>query len=167
MQLNFTGSVDILHFALPFVPKQATSRLVFISSVAGCIGVPFRTYYCASKWALHGFAGALRQELTHAYGPAAPKVVVQCPPEVKSELNTGGRLEFGAGTPAESLPSTQVPTDVAVQLLIRGIAAGERYTHFSRMSSVLHALYTCLGGVIDGLVMKTVLKNHKTNGQGR
>jgi dehydrogenase/reductase SDR family member 7B len=34
-----------------------------LSSVSGIVGVPFRTAYCASKFAVQGFFEALRNEL--------------------------------------------------------------------------------------------------------
>merc|ERR1712048_391551 len=100
LKVNLMGAANLLHFALPAVPKHKDSRIVAISSVAGVVGVPFRTFYCMSKWGLHGFCNSLRTELLEAYGDNAPMVIVFCPPEVDTDLNTG-RLTFGAGKPAE------------------------------------------------------------------
>lgn len=166
MDLNVMGCVNILHYALPSLAKRATSRVVFVSSVAGLIGVPLRTMYCASKWAVVGLANALRIELADAHGTNAPKVVVTCPPEVKSDLNTG-RLTFGAGHPAESLPSAQMETAPAVAHLLAGIGAAPRLQHFNAKSSVLAPLYGFLPGLIDGMVLKMIKKTHDMKGQGR
>lgn len=40
--------------------------LAFISSVAGKVGVPMRTAYCAAKFGLAGYADALRSELSQS-----------------------------------------------------------------------------------------------------
>lgn len=54
LNLNVMGVANVLHYAIPHIPKQSSSRIVVISSVAGLVGVPFRTLYCASKWAATG-----------------------------------------------------------------------------------------------------------------
>lgn len=62
MRINFWGSVWTTHAALPWL-KQSRGRLVAVSSLAGLIGVPGRTAYSASKFAMTGFFEALRAEL--------------------------------------------------------------------------------------------------------
>src|SRR5437899_11533361 len=42
---------------------QQTGHFVFLSSVAGKLGVALLTAYCSSKWAVRGFSIALRIEL--------------------------------------------------------------------------------------------------------
>ena len=51
--------------------------------------------------------------------------------------------------------------------MLQSIAAADRVTHFKTMSKVMHALYVALSSTIDKMVLKMVLKTHKTNGQGR
>lgn len=166
MQLNVTGVYNVLHYALPHVTKAASSRLVFVSSVAGTLGVPLRTIYCASKWAVNGLAAALRVELADAYGAAAPAVVVTCPPEVRSDLN-GNRLQFGAGTPAESMQHVLLPTEPSVAKMLDGVARAERTHFFSTQGALVGKLYALLGAKIDKVVAKAIKKTHVMNGQGR
>lgn len=94
LSLNVMGVANVLHYAFPFIPKVRGSRIVVISSIAGAIGVPFRTLYCASKWAVNGFCASLRTELEEAYGENAPKVVVSCPPEVDGDGFFGVFVSF-------------------------------------------------------------------------
>lgn len=166
LAVNVTGVLNILHFALPAVPKVADSRICFVGSVSGVAGVPLRSVYCATKWAVNGFANALRVELLDAYGARSPKVVTLNPPEVESELN-GSRLAFGAGTPAESLASTIRPTDKSVAHMLRGITAGARVQYFSTVHALLACLYNVFPSLIDRIVLATVKKTHAMNGQGR
>jgi NAD(P)-dependent dehydrogenase (short-subunit alcohol dehydrogenase family) len=65
MQINLWGSVWCTHAALPYL-KARKGRIVAVSSLAGLIGVPGRTAYSASKFAMTGFFEALRAELVHA-----------------------------------------------------------------------------------------------------
>lgn len=61
MNTNFWGSVYCTHYALPHVLKTRGS-VVGISSIAGIKGLPGRTGYSASKFAMDGFLEALRIE---------------------------------------------------------------------------------------------------------
>ena len=62
MDVNFWGSVYCTKKALPEIIKNK-GTVVGISSVAGFRGLPGRTGYSASKFALHGFLEALRTEI--------------------------------------------------------------------------------------------------------
>ncbi|HZU70373.1 MAG TPA: SDR family oxidoreductase [Ktedonobacteraceae bacterium] len=62
MNINFMGTYICTHAALPYMRQQGAGHFVFLSSVAGKLGVPFLSGYCASKWAVRGFASALRAE---------------------------------------------------------------------------------------------------------
>ena len=62
MQVNYLGSVYCTKFALPHL-IQAKGQIVALSSVAGLTGVPTRTGYAASKFAMIGFFESLRIEL--------------------------------------------------------------------------------------------------------
>jgi short-subunit dehydrogenase len=63
MRVNFLPSVALVRFALPHL-KKTRGLIVGVSSMAGKTGVPARTAYCASKFALGGFFEALRIELS-------------------------------------------------------------------------------------------------------
>ncbi|HLO57603.1 MAG TPA: SDR family oxidoreductase [Bacteroidales bacterium] len=59
--VNFWGAVICTKYALPYLIEQHGS-VVGVSSVAGFVGLPGRTGYSASKYALHGFLETLRIE---------------------------------------------------------------------------------------------------------
>ncbi len=61
MDTNFWGTVYCTKYALPHLLKQKGS-VVAISSVAGIKGLPARTGYSASKFAINGFMDSLRIE---------------------------------------------------------------------------------------------------------
>jgi short-subunit dehydrogenase len=62
METNFWGTVYATKAALPYVTRSKGS-IVGISSVAGFKGLPGRTAYSASKFAMEGFLDALSLEL--------------------------------------------------------------------------------------------------------
>lgn len=61
MDTNFWGTVYCTKFALPYV-LEAKGSIIGISSIAGYIGLPGRTGYSASKFAIHGFLKTVRVE---------------------------------------------------------------------------------------------------------
>ncbi len=61
MDVNFWGTVNCCKYALPYLQK-AKGSIVGISSVAGLHGLPGRTGYSASKYAMTGFLETLRIE---------------------------------------------------------------------------------------------------------
>lgn len=65
MEINFLGAVYCTKFALPSI-LQHHGTIVGVSSTAGYRGLPGRTAYSASKFALQGWLEALRTELLHS-----------------------------------------------------------------------------------------------------
>lgn len=61
MDVNFWGTVYCTKYALPHIVKNRGS-IVGVSSTAGFHGLPGRTGYSASKFAMHGFLETLRIE---------------------------------------------------------------------------------------------------------
>lgn len=61
MDVNFWGAVYCTKYALPYI-QSSRGSIVGISSVAGLHGLPCRTGYSASKYALQGFLDTLRVE---------------------------------------------------------------------------------------------------------
>ncbi len=62
MDINFWGTVYCTKFCLPHIAKNNGS-IVAVSSIAGFRGLPGRTGYSASKFAVNGFMESLRTEL--------------------------------------------------------------------------------------------------------
>jgi short-subunit dehydrogenase len=61
MDVNFWGTVYCTKYALPYL-LMAKGSLIGVSSVAGFHGLPGRTGYSASKFAIHGFLETIRIE---------------------------------------------------------------------------------------------------------
>jgi len=61
MAINFFGTVYCTKYALPYL-LEAKGSVVGVSSIAGYVGLPARTGYSASKYAMQGFLDALRTE---------------------------------------------------------------------------------------------------------
>lgn len=74
MDINFWGTVYSTKYALPYI-KAGKGSIIGISSIAGYRGLPARTGYSASKFAMHGFLETLRTEMLHQ----GVHVMVACP----------------------------------------------------------------------------------------
>ena len=62
MEINFWGTVYCTKFALEYIIKNK-GTIVGVSSIAGYRGLPGRSGYSASKYAVNGWLEALRTEL--------------------------------------------------------------------------------------------------------
>lgn len=83
MEVNFLGVVALTKAVLPHFLSRKTGQFIAISSIAGKIGTPWRSGYCASKHALVGFCDALRAEVT----PQGIGVLVVYPGYIKTNIS--------------------------------------------------------------------------------
>jgi short-subunit dehydrogenase len=81
-QINVLGSRAVARAFLPDMVNNGKGQLCFVGSLGGLISTYGYSAYSASKFAVVGMAGALRQEL-HASGVG---VSVLCPPEVDTPM---------------------------------------------------------------------------------
>ena len=63
METNFFGALALTRALLPTFRAQRRGRIVLISSQAALAGQPGNAVYCASKWALEGWAESLAYEV--------------------------------------------------------------------------------------------------------
>ncbi|MHC1707672.1 MAG: SDR family oxidoreductase [Bacteroidales bacterium] len=91
MQVNFWGAVYCTKYALPWLLNSKGS-VVGVSSIAGYKGLPGRTGYSASKFALQGFLETLRIEnLKNNL-----HVLIACPGFTASNIRNTARSKDGS-----------------------------------------------------------------------
>jgi NAD(P)-dependent dehydrogenase (short-subunit alcohol dehydrogenase family) len=61
-ETNFWGAVRVVHDALPKL-RERGGRVVLMSSIGGILGIPYQSFYSASKFALEGYAESLAYEV--------------------------------------------------------------------------------------------------------
>jgi len=93
MDVNFWGAVYLTKYALPYL-LQSQGSVIGVSSIAGFKGLPARTGYSSSKFALQGFLESLRNE-NHKTGL---HVLIACPGYTESNirktaLNANGEIQ--------------------------------------------------------------------------
>ena len=80
MDVNFMGAVRLIQAILPQLRKQQSGRIIFTSSVAAQLAVPYQSFYSASKAAINALALALANEVR----PFGIKVSVMMPGDVST-----------------------------------------------------------------------------------
>lgn len=63
MEVDVLGQIALTKAVLPVMLEQGEGHLAVTASVAGKVGAPLRTGYCAAKHAVMGFFDALRTEV--------------------------------------------------------------------------------------------------------
>jgi NAD(P)-dependent dehydrogenase (short-subunit alcohol dehydrogenase family) len=93
MDINFFGTLYATQAALPYL-KQTRGSIIGISSIAGYRGLPVRSGYSASKFAMNGFLEALRTELL----PDGVHVLTACPGFTASNIRFSSLDKNGQAT---------------------------------------------------------------------
>ena len=83
MEIDFLAPLRLTQLVLPHMIARRSGRIAIVSSVAGKLGVPLRTGYCAAKHACVGYFEALRAEVETAYGVG---VTVVLPGSVRTSV---------------------------------------------------------------------------------
>ena len=122
MRINHWGSVWCTHAALPEL-KKARGRIVAVASLAGLIGVPGRTAYSGTKFAMVGFFEALRTELVDT----GVSVTIAYPGVVATQTRYRG---FGADGQAAGKSGLDergaMSVETCARLIVEGTAARRR-----------------------------------------
>lgn len=114
MDVNYWGAVYCTKAALPELLKNKGS-LVAVSSVTGFKGLPGRTGYASSKFAMNGLFESLRME----YMSRGLHTLIACPGFTASNIRFNARLADGSeqgDTPLDE-QKTDKPEDVALDIL--------------------------------------------------
>lgn len=121
--VDLMAPIALTQALLARMVARRAGRIVMISSVAGKVGVPMRTAYCAAKFGLIGYADALRAE-TAAHGLS---VHVVTPGSVRTDVSRNALTADGSarGESDRAIENGLDPDAVAAEMLDR-IAAGER-----------------------------------------
>jgi len=82
MEANFFGVLELTKALLPVFRAKRAGRIVLVSSEAAFMGQPANSIYCASKWALEGWAESLAYDLE----PFGIKVILIEPGPYRTQI---------------------------------------------------------------------------------
>lgn len=132
MDVNFWGTVYCTKFALPEILKTK-GTIVAVSSIAGYRGLPGRTGYSASKFAMNGFIESLRTELLKT----GVHVMLACPGFTSSNIRVAALAKNGDSHGETSMEEGKMMSAEEVAARIsNGIAAKKRTLVMTRQGKL-------------------------------
>ncbi len=154
MAINFWGTVYCTKYALPFILENKGS-IVGVSSIAGIKGLPARTGYSASKFAMHGFLESLRLENLKT----GLHVLVACPGYTASNIRNTALNNSGSSQAESPYDESKLmqPETVAKEIF-KAIEKRKNYIYLTFQGKVTYFLSKFFPKLLDKLVYKTVAK---------
>lgn len=154
MDVNFWGTVNCTKYALPWLQKSRGS-LVGISSVAGIHGLPGRTGYSASKYAMTGFLDTIRVENLKK----GLHVMTACPGFTASNVRFSALTADGTqqGETPRNEAKMMTPEQVA-HIVARGIHRRKRLCLMEWEGRGTHLLKKFFPALVDRLFYAAMAK---------
>jgi short-subunit dehydrogenase len=149
MKVNHWGAVWCTHAALPHL-KASGGRIVAVNSLAGLVGVPGRTAYSATKFAMTGFFEALRVELKHA----GVSVTTAYPGVVATQIRHRGYNAKGEPAGASGLKEDDaMPIEECARLIIDGMMRRRREVVMSARGKLGRFLKLLAPGLVENMAL--------------
>lgn len=155
--VNFFGALNITKAVLPQMRAQKSGRILYTSSVAAPLSVPYQSFYSASKAAINAMALALQNEVR----PFGIRIGCLLPGDVQTGF-TDARRKSSAGSEVYTLAEQAV---AAMEKDERGGLSPDQMARlFYRMATRRYLpVYTVGGGLykifclLDKLLPKTLV----------
>lgn len=157
MKVNLWGSVWCTHAALPHL-VAAKGSIVAVSSLAGLVGVPGRTAYSASKFAMTGFFEALRAELKSS----GVSVTTAFPGVVATEIRYRGYNARGEAAGSSGLKEEgAMSVEECARLIIAGMTERRREVVMTAKGKFGRFAKLIVPGVVEGMTLAALKENVK------
>lgn len=124
INVDLIAPIWLTQLCLPRMAEAGGAQIIAISSVAGRIGAPLRTAYCAAKHGLIGYMDSLRTEVELAHNI---KVLNVLPGSVSTNVDVNALSADGSdhGKRDENIQKGDDPMDCAAAIYA-AMQAGER-----------------------------------------
>jgi short-subunit dehydrogenase len=154
MDVNFWGTVYCTKHALPELLKTKGS-IVGVSSIAGYKGLPGRSGYSASKFAMNGFLDALRVENLKT----GVHIMTACPGFTSSNIRNAALNKTGEKQRESTLNEQKMmsPDEVA-RKIADGVEARTRTLVMTGEGKLAVMLSKLIPGILDKLVYNKFTK---------
>ncbi|WP_183557661.1 SDR family oxidoreductase [Mucilaginibacter sp. SP1R1] len=154
MDVNFWGTVYCTKYALPEIIKTQGS-VVGVSSIAGYKGLPGRTGYSASKFAMNGFLDSLRVENLKT----GVHVLTACPGFTASNIRNTALAKDGSQQGESSMHEEKMMTsDEVARIIADGIENRSRTLIMTGQGKLTVGLSKFLPAFLDKMVYKVFSK---------
>lgn len=155
MRINHWGAVWCTHAALPHL-KRTKGRIVAVASLAGLVGVPGRTAYSGSKFAMVGFFEALRTELVDD----GVSVTLAYPGVVATETRRRGFDAKGQAAGTSGLDERgAMSVEECARLIVDGSAARRRDIVMTARGKLGRWLKLAAPGVVDRMAIAALKRD--------
>lgn len=152
MRINHWGAVWCTHAALSPL-KASRGRIVAVASLAGLVGVPGRTAYSGSKFAMVGFFEALRTELAET----GVSVTIAYPGVVATETRRRGFDARGLPAGRSGLDERgAMRVDACAGSILAGLLARRRDIVMTAQGRLGRWLKLIAPGLVDRLALKAL-----------
>ena len=154
MDINFMGTVYATRYALPHILKTRGS-IVGISSIAGYKGLPVRSGYSASKFAMNGFLEAIRIELRYS----GVHVLTACPGFTTSNIRFSAFDSQGEAT-GETVreEESMMSAEECAGHILNAVQQRKRELILTGQGKLVVFLNKWLPGLIDKLTYNALAK---------
>jgi short-subunit dehydrogenase len=157
MRVNLWGSVWCTHAALPHL-KAARGSIVAVSSLAGLVGVPGRSAYGATKFAMTGFFESLRAELKGA----GVSVTTAYPGVVATRIRHRGFNAEGKELGVSSLKEDDaMPVEECARLIVDGMNGRKREVVMTAKGKLGRVLKLFFPAMIENMALAAVKDDAK------
>ena len=154
MDVNFWGTVYCTKYALPEILKTKGS-IVGVSSIAGYKGLPGRTGYSASKFAMNGFLDSLRVENLKT----GVHVMTACPGFTASNIRNTALAKDGSQQGESSMHEEKMMTsDEVARMIADGVEKRSRTLIMTGQGKLTVTLSKFIPGILDKLVYNVFTK---------
>ncbi|OCX53563.1 short chain dehydrogenase [Mucilaginibacter sp. PPCGB 2223] len=154
MDVNFWGTVYCTKYALPAITQNQGS-VVGVSSIAGYKGLPGRTGYSASKFAMNGFLDSLRVENLKT----GVHVMTACPGFTASNIRNTALTANGSQQSESSMDENKMMSAEAVAKLIAdGVEARKRTIVMTTQGKLTVLLSKFFPALLDKMVYNVFTK---------
>ncbi len=154
MDVNFWGTVYMCKAALPYI-KKSKGVILGVSSIAGYRGLPGRTGYSSSKYALQGFLESLRTELLRT----GVHVMWVCPGYTTSNIRNTALGQDGQSIKETNMDESKMMSpETCANIIINGVEKRKRTIIMTTQGKMTVWVNKLFGGLADKLVYKHYLK---------
>jgi len=154
MNVNFWGTVNCVKYALPVLVKSNGS-LIGISSIAGIHGLPGRTGYSASKFALTGFLETIRIEnLKNNL-----HVMIAIPGFTASNIRYTALMADGSEQGASPRnEGKMMSAETAAKYIVNGIRRKKRYLYLDLEGKTVSFIKKITSSLLDKIIYRAMNK---------
>jgi NADP-dependent 3-hydroxy acid dehydrogenase YdfG len=121
LEVNVLGQIALTKAVLPVMMAQGSGHIAVTASVAGKVGAPMRTGYCAAKHAVMGFFDSLRTEVAYL----GIQVSSMVPGFIRTNIARNALTATGEATDMEEADiEGGMDANECARVVIQGLAEG-------------------------------------------